>query len=55
MHIVSESDPRRIEKEGLVNGVGWKSRRPDSHTGSIAYSAAGCLVKYRCEHNWDVF
>ena len=22
--VVSEPDPRKIEKEGLVNGVGWK-------------------------------
>ena len=23
-HVVSEPDPRKIEKEGLVNGAGWK-------------------------------
>ena len=24
LHVVSEPEPRKIEKEGLVNGVGWK-------------------------------
>ena len=52
MHIVSESDPRRMGKEGLVNGAGWKSRRPDSHTerresGQIPIRLLYCVLSSR--------